>query len=388
MSPQERRARAGLCRVLEPDDEEVGALRARAQESGPEAFWAALAGEDPVPGLDPGALVGARARRRTADPDRDLGAADALGLRFVVPGDDEWPAGLDDLGGRAPFGLYVRGAAHLRQVCSRSVAVVGARAASPYGERVAVDLGHGLVEAGWTVVSGAAFGIDAAAHHGALVAGGPTVAVLACGAEVAYPRAHEGLLGRIAADGAVVSEHPPGSGAHRHRFLSRNRLIAAMTAGTVVVEAAVRSGALSTARHAAGLLRPVLAVPGPVGSALSEGPLLLLREYAAVAVGDAGQVLETVAAAGEALAVPPRAQPVVVAATDGLSAPARRLVAALPVHRGHSTTRLAGAAGVGVDEARRLLPVLEIDGLVDRADGGWRRGPSLRGLRVRPVRQP
>ena len=162
-------------------------------------------------------------------------------------------------------------ARRLDELVDRSVAIVGSRASTAYGEHVAGELGHQLAERGWTVVSGGAFGIDAAAHRGALAAEAPTVAVLACGVDRPYPAAHGALLHRIAETGLLVSEWPPGAAPHRHRFLVRNRLIAALTRGTVVVEAAARSGAQATARRARKLGRQVLVVPGPVTSAMSVG---------------------------------------------------------------------------------------------------------------------
>ncbi|HEX6917030.1 MAG TPA: DNA-processing protein DprA, partial [Phycicoccus sp.] len=171
------------------------------------------------------------------------------GVRVLVPGDVEWPEALDRHES-PPYCLYVLGETDLAALAERAVAVVGSRAASDYGLRVAAELGEGLADRGWAVVSGGAFGIDAAAHRGALAADGPTVAVLACGVDVAYPRAHEALLREVGRRGSLVSEVPVGSAPYRHRFLARNRLIALLARATVVVEAGVRSGALSTAREA------------------------------------------------------------------------------------------------------------------------------------------
>ena len=175
------------------------------------------------------------------DPADLLDAATAAGVRLVVPGDLEWPSQLEQLdlpaggGQRAscpPLGLWVHGAADLRRTVLRSAAVVGSRAATAYGTRVAGELAGGLADRDWAVVSGAAFGIDAAAHRGSLAAGGRTVAVLACGADVAYPRAHQGLLSRVADEGLVDSELPLGAVPTRARFLDRNRLIAALSPAT------------------------------------------------------------------------------------------------------------------------------------------------------------
>ncbi|HLZ36978.1 MAG TPA: DNA-processing protein DprA [Mycobacteriales bacterium] len=186
---------------------------------------------------------------------------DRLGGRFVCPGDAEWPSQLDDLHATRPFGLWLRGGSHLRLVAVRSVAVVGARAATAYGEHVSGELAADLADAGWAVVSGGAFGVDAASHRGALAAGGATVAVLASGIDVPYPRGHDTLFDRIAHEGLLVTDWPPGAAPARLRFLVRKRVIAALTRGTVVVEAAARSGALNTARHARELGRLVMAGP-------------------------------------------------------------------------------------------------------------------------------
>ncbi len=219
-----------------------------------------------------------RARRNHERAAADLRAARRLGARLLTPEDPDWPtlafaafrriamvAGTAAGGGRSsdggrgsiadeliePVALWVRGPARLGELTDRAVAVVGARAATGYGAFVAEDFGYGLAAAGFTVVSGAALGIDGAAHRGALAAEVPTVAVLACGIDQCYPREHTGLLARIVETGLLVSEYPAGAVAARHRFLVRNRLIAALGAGTVVVEAGGRSGAQRTARDAA-----------------------------------------------------------------------------------------------------------------------------------------
>ena len=207
-----------------------------------------------------------------------LSKAQNQGIRFVIPTDDEWPIQLNDLDTETPIGLWVRGDGGLAETVQNSIAVVGARACTTYGERVASELGTLASDHGDTVVSGAAFGIDAAAHRGALSAGGTTVAVLACGVDVAYPSAHQGLLDRIAQNGLVISEMPPGATPRKQYFLVRNRIIAALSKQTVVVEAALRSGALSTAHWAGDLGRTVWGVPGPITSASSAG---VHRELAA-----------------------------------------------------------------------------------------------------------
>ncbi|MGH3821620.1 MAG: DNA-processing protein DprA, partial [Pseudonocardiaceae bacterium] len=254
------------------------------------------------------------ARRAEDRAEADLSAIAALGGRLVIPEDTEWPAEVlacfatpaaqADERWRAPIALWARGADRLDQLGARAVAVVGARAATGYGEHVAAEFGYGLAEGGLVVVSGAAFGIDGAAHRGALAGEGCTVAVQACGLDRPYPAGHHGLLDRIAASGAVVSEYPPGVRPARHRFLVRNRLIAAFAAGTVVVEAGVRSGARRTATAATALGRVVMAVPGPVTSALSVGCHLLVRDEQAVLVTRVAEVVEAVGRIGADLAPP------------------------------------------------------------------------------------
>ena len=256
----------------------------------------------------------ARPRLDRLDPARELEQAAARGIRFVIPSDDEWPHQLDDLAhsppvqtmGGPPLGLWVRGPLRLNEI-GGAVSVVGSRAATTYGETVAREIGAGLARAGRCVVSGAAFGIDQAAHRGALALDGASVAVLACGVDRAYPAAHRDLLEHLAAVGAVVSELPPGCAPLRMRFLARNRIIAALTRGTVLVEAAIRSGALNTASWATSLSRPLMGVPGPVTSAQSQGVHLRVTEGAAVLVTGPGDVLEVVGDAGQHLQEPPRA---------------------------------------------------------------------------------
>ena len=219
-------------------------------------------------------------------------AAANAGVRFVIPGDQEWPSGLDDLRHAAPiqrrsgepFGLWLRGPGHLAQWMERSVAIVGSRAATAYGTGVATDLAADLVDRKVTVVSGGAFGIDTAAHRGALASGGPTVCVVANGVDVAYPPANAALFDALARDQLLVSELPPGAHPTRVRFLARNRLIAAMSQGTIVVEAALRSGARNTASWATECGRPLMAVPGSVYSRASTAPHLMIRNAQAVLV--------------------------------------------------------------------------------------------------------
>ncbi|MEV0497956.1 DNA-processing protein DprA, partial [Streptomyces spectabilis] len=311
-----------------------------------------------------GAGLGARARGVGAAG--DLAAAPAAGARFVTPEDAEWPAQLDDLGDARPVGLWVRGRPSLRIWALRSVALVGARACTEYGAHMAASLGAGLAERGWVVVSGGAYGVDGAAHRGALGAGGATVAVLACGVDRPYPRGHAQLLGRIAEQGLVVGELPPGDHPTPSRFVLRNRVIAALTRGTVVVEAAYRSGALVTARAARDLGRFTMGVPGPATSGLSAGVHELLRGDA-VLVTDAAEVAELVGDMGEL--APRRRGPVVP--RDLLAPGAARVLAALPARGAAAVPDVARGAGTSADDAVARLYELRSLGFVERQGDGW-----------------
>ncbi len=215
-----------------------------------------------------------------------------LGLRLLVPGDVEWPSGVDDLGPHGPIALWVRGNPALLEPHRPAIALVGARAATGYGEHVTMEASAGLVDRGYTIVSGAAYGIDGMAHRAALASEGHTVAFLAGGVDRFYPSGHDALLHRIASSGVVVSELPCGSPPTKWRFLQRNRLIAAASMATVVLEAGWRSGSLNTAGHAAALGRPLGAVPGPVTSATSAGCHRLIRDYDAICVTNADEMAE------------------------------------------------------------------------------------------------
>lgn len=219
-----------------------------------------------------------------------------VGARIVIPGDPEWPLQLHDLAGTAPWALWMRGAP-LHQ--NRAVAIVGSRSCTDYGERIAAEFAADIAAAGYPIVSGGAYGIDAAAHRGALTTGTSTIAVLASGVDVPYPVAHTALFERIAQQGTLVSEAPPGAHPTRAAFLIRNRLIAALAYGTVVVEARFRSGALSTCRHAAELQRVLMGVPGPVTSPESGGVHELLKA-GALLVTSGADVLSLVAPLGDA----------------------------------------------------------------------------------------
>ena len=363
-------ARAYLSRVAEPP---AVALAGLVAEVGPvEAAQRVQDGR--VSEAVAGETGARRVVRRAA---ADLDAAAAAGARLITPEHGEWPqwpftafslTGQRELA--PPLALWVRGPGLLAGLCEQAVAVVGARAATSYGAHVAGDFSAGLADRGFTVVSGAAIGIDGAAHRGALAVEGPTVAVLACGVDRAYPAAHQMLLERIATSGLVVSEYPPGSVPGRHRFLVRNRLIAGMAAGTVVVEAGLRSGAQRTAADAAALGRLVMAVPGPVTSGLSAGCHRLVRE-GALLVTRTEEVLEAVGRLGLDLADPLGSS--VARPTDGLDPVAAVVHDALPARAHRDTRWLAMEAGMPIGAVRVALVDLERRGLVEHCDGRWRR---------------
>jgi DNA processing protein len=363
-------ARAYLSRVAEPP---AVALAGLVAEVGPvEAAQRVQDGR--VSEAVAGETGARRVVRRAA---ADLDAAAAAGARLITPEHAEWPqwpfAAFSLTGQRElapPLALWVRGPGLLTALCEQAVAVVGARSATSYGAHVAGDFSAGLADRGFTVVSGAAIGIDGAAHRGALAVEGPTVAVLACGVDRAYPAAHLMLLERIATSGLLVSEYPPGSVPGRHRFLVRNRLIAGMAAGTVVVEAGLRSGAQRTAADASALGRLVMAVPGPVTSGLSAGCHRLVRE-GALLVTRTEEVLEAVGRLGLDLADPLGSS--VARPTDGLDPVAAVVHDALPARAHRDTRWLAMEAGVPIGAVRVALVDLERRGLVEHCDGRWRR---------------
>ncbi|MFE7194089.1 DNA-processing protein DprA [Kitasatospora sp. NPDC057541] len=365
----ERLARAALSRLGEPGDAALG--RWLAHTDALDVVRAIGDGTVPGrPGPDDARLAAYRARLTGLDPVADLERVRAAGGRFIIPGDTEWPSQLDDLGETRPTGLWVVGTGSLRLLALRSVSVVGARACTAYGAHVAGDLAAQLAERGWVVVSGGAYGIDSAAHRGALAVGGPTVGVLACGVDVAYPRGNTGLIRRIAEQGLLLSELPPGEHPTRFRFVLRNRVIAALTRGTVVVEAALRSGALSTARRARDLNRHTMAVPGPVTSELSAGVHALIRSGAATVVTDAAEVVELIGAIGDDLA-PQRSGPVLP--RDLLEPAAARVLEAVPATPdGAPVERLARQSGLPPDEVLQRLYELGSLGHVERHGAHWR----------------
>jgi DNA processing protein len=362
-SEADRIARVALTRLAEPGNQAVWAL---VQEHGAPATLDRLAGLDP----DPRRLAAATVAR-----------AHRLGARIVVPADDEWPSRVDSLAtldterlGRVnrdtspPLCLWVRGRWPLGETLERSVAVIGARAATAYGKHVTTEIAYGLAENGWTVVSGGAFGIDAAAHRGAMSAEGRTVAMLACGVDRPYPAGHAALFEEIAETGLLVSEWPPGAEPLKHRFLIRNRLIAAATVGTVVTEAAARSGATQTMNRALALRRKAMVVPGPVTSAMSVGCHELLRTNPdALLVTGLPQVLEVVGRIGEYHAERPRGPE---RPHDPLDEESALVLEALPLRGTAGPEELAAKSGLPLRMVLRRLSLLELAGLVERRDGG------------------
>jgi DNA processing protein len=377
-----RLARIALGCLAEPGRKDVHDLIAA---HGPEeALERLCSGDGP-------AAEAVRSRLVDRDPwelaRRRLAEADRIGARILVPGEAEWPAArLGDLarisrppsapGGGAidrdtfpPQCLWVRGALPLAATVASSVALVGARASTPYGDHVAAELAYGLVRKGYAVVSGGAFGIDAAAHRGALAGGGPTVAVLACGVDRAYPLGHAGLLDQIAEAGLVLSEWPPGSEPLRFRFLIRNRVIAALTQGTVMVEAAARSGSRQTLHRAMQLGRAAMAVPGQVTSATSVGCHEELRKLLVQPVASVAHVLEEVGRIGADLAPPVQGPQ---RPEDHLDEVERRLMDAVPAHRPILCGDIARVAGVSVRVALAKLPALVTRGLLVERGGAYR----------------
>lgn len=287
---------------------------------------------------------------------------------FITDEDLSWPKALTDLPvEQRPIGLWLRGAADLRVAATKSVAIVGSRACTNYGERMALSLAGDLASRGWAVTSGGAFGIDAAAHRGTLAVGGLTLAVLANGIDVPYPRAHDSLFEDIAQTGLLISEVPPGEPPARYRFLERNRLIAALSKGTIVVEASHRSGALSTASKAHMLARPVMAIPGLTTSLASVGTHRLIQEGAALVTcaDDVADLIDRLD--------PTRTwrQPV-LDPHDDLDDTARRVMDALPARSPSSLERVCAQTGLRPDVVLSCLGTLAMRGLVEQSRGQWR----------------
>lgn len=396
----ERLARAALTRLFEPSDL-VGLALIRA--AGPVDALCVATGQ--VRGgarlqqelsevLAESGMTGRRAllgesllrwQPRVADlaPERDLETITRLGGTLLIPGDDLWPRSLEDLQLGTPVALWARGnpSAGLPPHV-KTVAVVGSRDSTNYGASMTGDLSAALVERGYTVMSGGAYGIDAQAHRAALAVATaetvPTVAVLAGGLDRYYPAGNEDLLRAVGEQGLLLAEVPPGVSPTRWRFLQRNRLIAAMSVAVVVVEARWRSGALNTAHHAAGLGRAVGAVPGSVYSVNSAGCHRLLRDAGATCVTDAAEIIELATPIGGAtveVAGTTRddAQPAVY---DGLCVEDLLLLDALPVRACSTREKLASVAGLSQQGVRIGLARLELAGLAIKTENDqWRKSP-------------
>jgi len=309
------------------------------------------------PRLDPASIV--QAMRQAVRVD----------ARLLVPTDLRWPAGVDDLAEHAPIALWVRGTDAALAALPRSISLVGARAATGYGEHVTMEASAGLVDRGYAIVSGAAYGIDGMAHRSALASHGQTIAFLAGGVDRFYPSGHDQLLTRIVAEGAVISELPCGQAPTKWRFLLRNRLIAAASRATVVLEAGWRSGSLNTAAHASTLGRPLGAVPGPVTSAASAGCHRLIRDFTAVLVTNPDEMAEL---------APLDRSPALFPSTDvdERSSERTRLFDAISVRSPRHVADIAARAGLSLDAVRALLGALELEGEVAERERGWVRVPS------------
>jgi DNA processing protein len=363
--------------------------------------------------VPPAVAACTESRRESADPEADLEAAERNGIRLITPADDEWPhfafaalgalaerraaqwqAGYHSRPGRGelipPLALWVRGNGPLRSVGTHAIAVVGSRAATSYGEHIAADFGYHLARRQVVVVSGGAYGIDAAAHRGVLAADGVSVLVSAGGLDRPYPNGNRVLYERTAERGLVISERPPGSAPHRQRFLSRNRLIAALGTATLVVEAGARSGALNSAGYARDLGRPVLAVPGPVSSAMSVGCHRLLQRPEDPAhlvtsvedvLGFCGGGSEPFAGSAPAAdpagrtddlagAAPMRSSP--ASGYDALDVIASTVLDGLPASRSVTEAEIARLCGQPIQQVLGALPVLLGHQLVTVGRDGYR----------------
>ena len=346
-------ARLTLALCVEPGDERIGALVA---EFGAVEAMTSLLESDQMP------KVRQRLQQAINDqqPDRTINHMNQTHVRFITPTSSEWPVALEDLDLAKPIGLWCRGRGQLTQSSECAISIVGARASTNYGERIASELGTLAAQRNVATISGAAYGIDASVHRGSLVADGKTIAVLACGVDVAYPSAHQGLLSRITENGCLVSEIPLGQSAHKRHFLIRNRIIAALSQSTVVVEAALRSGSLSTANWVHTLGRQVWGIPGPITSATSAGVHAGIKDGMISIVLDLADVL------------PEHSPGDLTQSTSELSELIINLLRNSPSGMEISQLNVAtNSAGYLVEEVIATLSVLEIYGQVIRTSSGW-----------------
>ncbi len=363
----EREARMGLCAIRSGGDV---ALTKLVREEGAREVWDYLCKRAPdgVHARKARAVDGARLQRLTG----------ACGARFLMPSDAEWPGRLNDLSwsgkvgtfGGEPLGLWVLGEADLGQLCERSVSIVGARASTSYGEHVSAELAFDLAAHRHTVVSGGAYGIDSCAHRGALGGSGKTVAVMAGGLAEFYPPGNAALIAEVSRSGAVVSELPPDQAPSRAGFLIRNRIIAALSLATVIVEGAVRSGAQNTVSWALSLGRPVLATPGPVTSALSVTPHRLIRDGEAVLVSTADEIMDAVRPLEDSTE---RRAWDEASTEDRLTAHEQKILDLLPLRRGKCVDDLCDLSGEPALEILVVLSRLQVAGLAREVRSGvWR----------------
>jgi DNA processing protein len=372
---RDRFARATWTGIAEPGDRVAGllthalgaatALEAVVEHRTPGDLRAALDAAGEVEGtLDElgEALERWRPRLTSATALLALRQAARFAARLLIPGDAVWPAGFAGLGFHAPIAVWVRGLDDVVDSLDESIALVGARAATGYGEHVTMEASAGLVDRGYTIVSGAAYGIDGMAHRAALASHGRTVAFMAGGVDRFYPSGHEALLTRITESGAVLSELPCGSPPTKWRFLQRNRLIAAASGATIVLEAGSRSGSLNTAGHAATLGRPIGAVPGPVTSAASAGCHRLIRDNVATLVTTADEMAELFPLEAGADRAAPRSEPT----SDEV-----RVLDALSSRTARAAGDVAARAGLSVARIQAVLGILELDGRARERERGW-----------------
>lgn len=307
-------------------------------------------------------------------PDPEVGSTVMTAVRHIRRGAAEYADRLEDLG-RPPPELWARGP--LRLPGQRMVSIVGTRRATEYGRRMAADIAYGVATAGWTVVSGLARGIDAAAHRGALEARGATVAVLGCGIDRVFPATNRDLSSAIAREGLLLTEFAPGTAPRKHHFPQRNRIIAALADAVVVVQAGLPSGALITADEALGLSREVLAVPGPADQAVSHGTHRLLRDGATI-VTSADDVL-AILEDGAARSPSPQTSLFAARSAPGGTGPTpgERIRAEL-ADGPASLEQVAALAGLTMPQAMATLGRMELRGAVR----------SLPGLRFELVERP
>jgi DNA processing protein len=376
---RDRFARATWTGIAEPGDRTAGLVVAALGAADaldavvarwPAPQWAAAVEHSGVDGIPESEFQQAierwQPRLKSATALLAVRQAARYGARLLVPDAPGWPIGLEDLGLHAPIALWMRGTDDALQALATSIAIVGARAATGYGEYVTMDLTAGLVDRGFAIVSGAAYGIDGMAHRAALASHGKTAAFLAGGVDRFYPSGHDALLTRIVEEGAVLSELPCGQPPTKWRFLQRNRLIAAASQATVVVEAGWRSGSLNTAGHAAEIGRPIGAIPGPVNSAASAGCHRLIRDYDATLVTNADEIVELYGGS-------PGTSRVVSAGneTSEDSSEQTRLLDALSFSAPREVRDIAARAGLSTAAVQSLLGALEIDERVTERERGW-----------------